>query len=562
MRIILSLAMFAALALALPADAASPTEADAQQIIKVSTKSGPVSKRIVLSADKAAVIDLDVDARDAIVSNPDIVDAVVRTPRRYYLLAKKTGQTNAFFFDTAGHQILSLDIRVEKDVADLASLLKTAMPNSDVQVSALNDNVVLSGNVSSALDSNRAQDLAARFTGDATKVVNMISVKGGEQVMIKVRVAEMNRSIAKQFGIDLSSAMNVNGVPIALGTSNPYGLMGRALSDLSGGSVGSVCAGAFNPKTTSTTTSTLNTANSTTNTITNATTNVNNASTNSQILQPGVAAGVSAIGSAVQTITSGIPAINQVLTTTSPCNSPNNAQGVIKALEQVGLVHMLAEPNLTAISGETAKSQVGGSFPVPTGRDNQGNVTIEFKDFGVGLAFTPIVMSGGRISLQVSTEVSELTSTGAYLAGGTTSTDPTTGQTTTTQGLSIPALSVRRASTTIEVPSGGSFAIAGLMQQNTKQVIDAFPGLKELPVLGALFQSRDFQSNETELVVVVSAYLVQPNAETAFDAPTDGFVPATDIETILLGRLNAVYKRDGAAALKPQAQASVGYIIQ
>ena len=561
MRKILSLAIFAALALALPADAASPI-VSGPQIIKVSTRSGPVTQRIVMPSDKTTIIDLDVDVREATTSNPDIVDVVGRTPRRFYLVAKKTGQANAFFFDASGRQIFSLDIRVEKDVTDLAGLLRSVMPNSDIKVTALNDNVVLTGNVASALESNRAADLAARFTGDPAKVVNMISTKGGEQVMIKVRVAEMNRSIAKQFGIDTSAAMNIAGVPISLGTSNPYGLMGRALSDLSGASVGSVCPGAFNPKVTNVTTSTLNTANSTTNTITNATTAVTNASTNSQILQPGVANGVSALGSAVQTITSGVPAIAQVITTNIPCSSPNNAQGMIKALEQVGLVHMLAEPNLTAVSGETAKSQVGGSFPVPTGTDSQGRTQIEFKDFGVGLSFTPVVMSGGRIALQVSTEVSELTSTGAFLMQGSTSTDPTTGATSTTQGQSIPALSVRRASTSIELPSGGSFAIAGLMQQNTKQVLDAFPGLKDLPVLGALFRSRDFQSNETELVVVVSAYLVQPTTESAFNAPTDGFVPASDIETILLGRLNAVYKRDGAAALKPKTQASVGYIIQ
>ena len=221
---------------------------------------------------------------------------------------------------------------------------------------------------------------------------------------------------------------------------------------------------------------------------------------------------------------------------------------------------MLAEPNLTAVSGETAKFLAGGSFPVPAGRDTQGNVSVQFKDFGVGLSFTPVVLSPGRISLQVSTEVSELTNTGAYTLNATTTTD-SAGNVISAGGVTIPALSVRRAETTVELPSGGSFAIAGLMQHTTKQQIDGFPALKDMPVLGALFRSRDFQNNETELVVVVSTYLVQPTTESALAAPTDGFIPPTDPETLLLGRLNAVYKKN-ADPVKPQAAAPVGFVVR
>jgi len=212
---------------------------------------------------------------------------------------------------------------------------------------------------------------------------------------------------------------------------------------------------------------------------------------------------------------------------------------------------MLAEPNLTAVSGETAKFLAGGEFPVPAARDRDGNVTVVFKQFGVGLSFTPVVLSSGRISLQLSSEVSELTNTGSF-----TSSTGTGGG-----GFTIPALSVRRTETTVELPSGGSFAVAGLMQHNTKQVIDGFPGVKDLPVLGALFRSRDFQNDETELVVLVSAYMVQPNAEKSFSAPTDGFVAPTDPETLLLGRLNAVYK-NSAKPLTPVATAPVGFVVR
>jgi len=231
---------------------------------------------------------------------------------------------------------------------------------------------------------------------------------------------------------------------------------------------------------------------------------------------------------------------------------------VLNALEQVGLVHELAEPNLVAVSGETAKFLAGGEFPVPVSRDQFGNVIVDFKQFGVGLSFTPVVLSPNRISLQISTEVSELTNEGAFLlqSGGTT-----TGSSVTTAGLAVPALSVRRAETTIELPSGGSFAIAGLMQHVTKQDIDGFPGLKDMPVLGALFRSRDFQNNETELVVLVSAYLVNPTMNSKLAGPTDGFVPASDASTILAGKLNTVYAKD-PHGLKAADDGKVGFIVE
>lgn len=205
-----------------------------------------------------------------------------------------------------------------------------------------------------------------------------------------------------------------------------------------------------------------------------------------------------------------------------------------QALERVGLVRTLAEPNLTAISGEAAKFLAGGEFPVPVSRDLQGNIVVEYKPFGVGLSFTPIVLSKGRISLQISTEVSELTNTGAF----------TLTQLGSTQGLTLPALAVRRAQTTVELPSGGTLAIGGLIQQQTKQNLDLLPGVKDVPVLGALFRSRDFQNNETELVVTVTAYLVNPVAPAQIAGPDDGYAVPSDPETVLLGRLNAVSGKD------------------
>ena len=537
-------------------------EANAR-VLTVSTRGGAAHQRLILSQDKAAVIQLDTDARDVLVSNPDLVDAVVRTPRRIFLLANKVGQTNAFFFDANGKQILTLDIRVEKDVFDLTGLMKASLPNSAITVQAMNDNVVLTGSVSSALESTRAADLAAKFAGDPKKVINMLSVAGGGQVMLKVRIAEMNRSVAKQFGLNLTAAANINGVPMVAQTSNPYGLMGAALSNLSGGQIGSACgASQFLPTVTNAISSTLTAGTTAVQTLTNGLTGTTTVSSGNNLDLAGlpVAPNVplttttNATGNnTTTTVNSGTPQVTS--THSSSANScPNNAQGMFNALEQVGLVHMLAEPNLTAVSGETAKFLAGGEFPVPSGRDQQGNISIQFKQFGVGLSFTPVVVSPGRISLQLSSEVSELTNTGSFTLQG---------QNGAGSAVVIPALSVRRTETTIELPSGGSFAVAGLMQHNTKQVIDGFPGVKDLPVLGALFRSRDFQNDETELVVLVSAYLVEPNTESAFNAPTDGFVAPTDPETLLLGRLNAIYhKKPGDKPVTADATEPVGFVVR
>ncbi len=493
------------LALLPVAAAAGPHRAPAMagendsRVITVATANragGPVTQRITLALDKAAIVQLDTDARDVLVSNPEIVDAVVRTPRRIFLLAQKIGQTNAFFFDGAGHQILSVDIRVERDVADLANMIHADLPDGSVKVAALNDNVVLTGSVMNSRDSALAQDLAARFAGDPLKVVNMLKIQAHEQVMLKVRVAEVSRTIAKQLGVNLAEAAMVNGVPLAVSTSNPFGLVGRALSSLSGGQVGQVCKSGANP-----------------------------------------------------------------LSGTACAIGPNNLSGSFQALETAGLVHTLAEPDMTAVSGETAKFLAGGEFPVPVSRDQFGNVVVQFKQFGVGLSFTPVVMSEGRISIQISTEVSELTNEGAFLQSATTSTD-TNGNIVTAAGLAIPALQVRRAETTVELPSGGAFAIAGLLQHTTKQELDAFPGLKDMPVLGALFRSRDFQNNETELVVMVSAYLVNPTSEKKIALPTDGFQPAADVETILLGHLNAIYKRAPKAVAAAGGEKNLGFIVE
>ena len=455
---------------------------DESRIIRISASNASTPQHLSLALNKAAVIELERDARDVFVANPLIADAVVRTPRRIFVMSLKIGQTNAIFLDAQGRQIATVEIVVGSDVSDLNDQITHALPEAKVRAQALNDNVVLSGSVNTVQEASRAQDLAERFTGSKDKVVNNLSIDQRQQVLIQVRVSEMSRTISKQLGLNTNFSQIVSGVPIVASTDNQFSLVGRALADLSGAAIGSTVPGA------------------------------------------------------------------------------NNLSVQLKALERIGLVHTLAEPNLTAISGEAAKFLAGGEFPVPVGRDRDGNITIEFKQFGVGLSFTPVVLSKGRISLQISTEVSELTNTGALTLAGASFLNQQ-GQVVTTQGLTLPALAVRRAETTVELPSGGSLAIGGLIQQQTKQNLDSLPGVKDLPVIGALFRSRDFQNNESELVVTVTAYLVNPVSPTQIARPDDGYVVPTDPETILLGRLNAVYGKDVKATPETPKNA-IGYIVQ
>lgn len=447
----------------------------------------PSSERVTLGLNKAAIIELPADAADVLVSNPAIVDAIVRTPRRIYILGLTVGQTNAFFFNDQGKQLLNLEIRVERDMDALTDLMRAHFAKADIKVESVNDNIVLTGVVESASIAEQAREMAVRYVGDPAKVLSMISVSGRQQVMIRVRVAEMQRLVSKQLGIDLEAMARLGGVPVNFNSDTEFSLLGRSLSP-SASTIGQLPPSL------------------------------------SQIGDPGY----------------------------------NNVEGTVRAMERAGVLKLLSEPNLTAISGETANFMAGGEFPVPTGTDDSGNVRIEYKSFGVGLAFTPLVLSEGRISLKVSSEVSELTAEGAFTVPSNTI-RTTTGDTITVPGTTIPGLRVRRAETTVELPSGGAMMMAGLLRDDFKQNIDGYPGLKDLPVLGALFRSRDYQMNQTELVIIVSAILVDPVSGKELSMPTTGFVPATDAQAYLNGQSNATYTSTVTPA--PGA-ASSGYIIE
>jgi pilus assembly protein CpaC len=441
----------------------------------------PQTRTLTVARNKSMVIELPRDLRDVIVSAPDVLDAVVQSSNRVYLIGKKPGQSNAFFFDSNGEQILTLEIMVDRDTGDLDALLRRLIPASNIKAEIINENVILTGSVRSPQDSARAFDVANRFAG-AGKALNMLTVEGDDQVMLRVTVAEVQRSALKQLGINLGAVINGHNFSTALLTANSLPLTAAAglgtlpVSGLgTGGSSATGCA------------------------VSGALCGYNSGPSGSY-----GNSGINGGGSF------GNSAIN----------------GALRALERDGLVRTLAEPNLTAVSGESASFLAGGEYPIPI-VDDKGSVSVSFKKFGVSLAFTPVVLSEGRISLKIETEVSELSNSGAV----------------TLSNISIPALKKREAKSTVEMPSGASVALAGLISDSTRQNVDGFPGLKELPILGTLFRSRDFIKEETELVVIVTPYVVRPVQRQKLARPDDNLLPSGDINAKLRGEVNRISKR-------------------
>jgi pilus assembly protein CpaC len=433
------------------------------------------ARALALGIGKSIVIDLPRDIKDVLVADPKIATAVVRTAQRAYIIGAAVGQTNIVFFDAAGQQIAAYDIAVTRDLNGVRAAIKQTLPNSDIQVEGLGDGVMLSGSASSPIEAQQAGDLAARLTGGPEKVINSITVRGRDQVMLKVTVAEVSRSIVKQMGIDLSASLNYGTSAVTFNNSNPF------------------------------------TANN---------------------------------GPLVPT--------NNL--TTSFGSTPS-VKATIRAMESAGVIRTLAEPNLTAISGESATFISGGEFPIPTGVTCQtttggaiGNCvqTVSFKKFGISLNFTPVVLTEGRISLHVMTEVSEVSNENALQggAGGTT----------------IPSIKTRRAETTLEIPSGGAMAMAGLIQDQTKQAINGLPGLSTLPILGTLFRSRDFINNQTELMVIVTPFIVRAVAQKDLSRPDDGFAAASDPQADLLGSINRIYGVPGRAEPARNYRGTYGFI--
>ncbi len=474
---------------------------------------GRGAQRVKLGLNKSIIIDLPEDAYDILVANPGVADAVTRTSRRIYMFGKSVGETNIYVFGANGEQIVSLDLKVERDVSGLEEYLKRFLPSSDITVELLNDNVILTGTVDTPLDATRAVDLARIFVtgGEATtgqysqtaaggsanggvaidnpdesrrvsQIVNLLKIVGEDQVTLKVTVAEISRAVMKQLGVTLIANGSSDGLSWGAFSDSIMGL-GKPLAD-------SGVSSAYNA------------------------------------------------GSAL-------------------------IQSYINAMEQTGVMKTLAEPTLTAVSGEKATFRVGGEFNLvssqsvtPPDEEENDPATITYGitklEYGIGLEFLPTVLSPGRISLKVRTSVSEPTTEGSVgLATGINH-----------PGATMLSIRKRLADTTVELPSGGSMMIAGLVRDDVRQAVNGLPGLSKLPVLGTLFRSRDFIRNETELVIIITPYLTKPTARSALAKPDDNFNPPSDGAGMFLGRVNRVYGTMKTNLPNGQYHGVVGYIYK
>jgi len=477
-------------------------QAATSSIIRISDSGPGARKSIKLGLNKALVIDLPTDAHDILVADPVKADAVTRTSRRIYLFGKEVGQTNIFIFGPGGEEIVSIDLDVERDIGGLEAHLRRFIPDSDIQVEIISDNIVLNGTVRTPQDAAKAKQLAEIFlrggeattrtvtaqgnNGDAaifgedrqrSQIVNLLKIEGEDQVTLKITVAEVSRQVLKQLGFN-GSIQGSNG---GISFRNPTNL-GGAADWASNGSLGGTVGGM-------------------------------------------------ALAS------------------------------YMSAMEQAGVMRTLAEPSLTAISGEEARFYVGGEFNIVDSQGieiddetNRPTVSRSYKqlEYGIRLNFRPVVLSPGRISLRIATEVSEPTFEGSV---------------TSIANNNIPAattLSIRRreATTSVELPSGGSIVIAGLVKDDIRQAASGLPGLSKIPVFGTLFRSKDFVRNETEMVIIATPYLVQPVARTALSRPDDNFNATNDAASFFLGKVNKIYGRKQDALPAGNYHGSIGFIYK
>lgn len=422
-RTTLGTAMAALLAASIGASVPSPALA---QSADASQPSGDVN----LSVGTGRLVRLNGTMSDVFIANDSIADVQVRSPNSIYIFGKTPGVTTLYVTNRAGKTIYSADVRVGNNIGSIDEMLRVAMPTAQVRTTPMNGMILLTGTVATPADVEDATRLVQAYVGDGVKVISRLKTATPLQVMLKVKIAEVSRSLTKNIGVNILT------------------------NDTTGGFIFDIAQGdGINPAT-------------------------------GQVPQPKTGSAIRLAGNLL-----GLDVIS-----------------AINLNENNGLVTVLAEPVLAALSGETASFLAGGEFPIATSSGLNGT-EIEFKEYGVSLAFTPTVLEGGRISMRVRPEVSEITSEGAIRIGGT----------------EIPALTTRRAETTVELGSGQSFMIGGLLRNNANNSVDKTPLLGDLPILGALFRSKGFRRNESELVIVVTPYLVKPINAAQIALPTDGF---------------------------------------
>jgi len=471
--------------------------ADPGDSLRLGSPSDPAARNLQLGVGKSVIVDLPEEAGEIYVGEPKIANAIVRSARRVYISGVANGQTTIFALARDGRKIATIEVSVGRDVGELSALLNAAIPGNEIHVRTVADKIILTGSVASAEEAQKALDIASGFVNDSAapatagagavsisvgggggsassgsganangssgKVINSLTIRGLDQVSLKVTVAEIRREIVKQLGVNMSGT-GPNG---SFTLENPFA--------------------------------------------------INGAVTTSEGMLNWVKGGQS-------------------------------FSATLQAFERQGVAHTLAEPTVTAVSGESAKFLAGGTIPILN--NVQCNPTCQYgfiqQPYGVTLNFTPVVLSQGRIQLRIATEV----------------TDVDYASQITYSGISIPGFRTRNNTTTVELPSGGSIASAGLISTQTQQAVNGFPALMNVPVLGALFRSRDYQRNETELMIVVTPYIVHAIDPNQIVRPDQNFQDASDPQTWFLGRVNRIYSTSESLQPMPGYAGKIGFITQ
>jgi pilus assembly protein CpaC len=467
--------------------------------VRIGGASDPAAQRLQLGVGQSVIFDLPEEAGEIYVGDPNVANAIVRSARRVYISGVANGQTSIFALARDGRRIAVLQVSVGRAVAELSNLLNTAIPGNQIHVRTVENTIILTGSVASAEEAQKALDIANGFVNDSAasgapgtsisisngssgagpgassgsggkasssapgKVINALTIRGADQVSLRVTIAEIRREIIKQLGVNLSGS-GPNG---SFTLDNPFAINGA------------------------------------------------------------------------------------VATSEGVLNWVKGSQSLsanLQAFERQGVAHTLAEPTVTAVSGETAKFMAGGTIPILN--NVQCNPTCQYgfiqQPYGVTLNFTPVVLSPGRIQLRIATEV----------------TDVDYSTQLTYSGITIPGFRTRNNTTTVELPSGGSIASAGLISTQTQQAINGFPALMDLPVLGALFRSRDYLRNETELLIVVTPYIAHAIDPSQVVRPDQNFQDASDPQAWFLGRVNRIYSTSESLQPMPGYSGKIGFITQ
>ena len=452
----------------------SPAQAERLTIVNRNSESS-----LKVAINRAVVVESDIAFAELSIANPQIADISSLSDRSIYVLGKQPGITTLTLLDAEGRLITNVDVVVTADISEFKQRLRQILPDEKIEVRTANDGIVLSGVASSSQKLQRALDLAERYAPE--RVSNLMSVGGVQQVMLKVRFAEMQRSVSKSLSASLAANGTVlNGNPMSTGTGQ-YSNSGNQANGLAR----------------------------------------NIPATNSN-------AGATVLG-----VNAGAVQVSVLL----------------EALETKGVVRTLAEPNLTALSGQEAKFLAGGEYPVPVAQDN-GAITVEFKPFGVELNFIPRVVDDDIINLELKAAVSAIDSSNGFQANA---------------NFRIDAFSRRETSTTVEMRDGDSFAIAGLLQDEFRDNNSQVPWLGDIPILGALFRSADYQRDQSELVIIITAHLVSPTRGEALALPTDRIKPPSEKELFLFGKTaKEGSKLKGAAreVAKQDFTGSYGYVME